>query len=153
MRLQTEDQSEPLESLLAKANAEALEKKQPAQTVDLSRLDSMGLDELKTLVRRVCGGKLAIALMTKTEIAEAMMYRLACKALDPEGRETLAAINQWLDREKGRAVTPIAAQIVVKDEKPVDKRELARKIDFLMSMAENEAETPAIMQIEKQPVS
>ena len=142
MRLQTEEQSEPLESLLAKANAEALEKKQPpAESVDLSRLDSMGLEELKTLVRRVCGGKLAIALMTKTEIAEAMMYRLACKALDPEGRETLAAINQWLDREKGRAVTPIAAQIVVKDEKPVDKRELARKIDFLMSMAENEKET------------
>ena len=110
-----------------------------AEHADLSRLDSMSKQALIALIIKM--GGVDVALMTKTEIAEAYLHRLATESLDKRSARWESAGREWLDREKGKAVTPIAAQIVVKDEKPVDKRELARKIDFLMSMVENEGET------------
>ena len=109
--------------------------------LDLGVIDQMDAPALRTLLKRIGGHSLKIGLMTKQEIGEAMMHRLAVKALDPAGRDTLAAIQQWLDREKGKAVTPIAAQIVVKEEKPIEVKELARRVDFLLAMADNAAET------------
>lgn len=106
---------------------------------DIATLRSMSKEALVSLIIKM--GGVDVALMTKQEQAEAMMHRLAEKALDKNGRETLAAINQWLDREKGKAITPIAAQIKIVDDKPIDRRELARKIEFLMSMADSEPET------------
>lgn len=110
--------------------------------IELASLESLSKSGLIALIKRLNPDSVRIGLMTKEEIGEAMMHRLAVKALDPAGRETLAAINQWLDREKGRPVTPVAAQVHVKVDEVIDKKQLAREIAFALAIVENEEKTP-----------
>ena len=111
---------------------------------DLSRLDSMGLEELKTLVRRLacqCG---MVAGMTREETAQAMMDELAAYALRPmigtalkaDINARIAAIDKWMDRAEGKPIQKqmIAAKIETSSgDTHKDRLELARKIAFLMA--------------------
>lgn len=68
---------------------------------DFSRLDSLTRDELITLIKTLPG--VSTAMLTKEEIGEAMMVKLAHTALTSRDvKDTLAAIKEWLDREHGK---------------------------------------------------
>lgn len=70
----------------------------------LSRLDSMSREELVGLVRLCNVDAVAIALMSKAEIAESMLQKLAVNALtSKDAKQTLENVNAWLDRERGKA--------------------------------------------------
>ena len=98
---------------------------------ELSRLDAMTPDELKTLVRRLlcqCG---AVALMTEEETAQAILDRCANEAV--KGSNWLPAAREWFDRKKGKAAQSIAMTVEDKgigklsdDRLLVLERELAR---------------------------
>ena len=70
--------------------------------VDLSRLDSMTPEELKTLVRRLacqCG---MVAAMTEEETAQAILDRFANEALTSDVKQAIGAGTAWFDRTRGK---------------------------------------------------
>ena len=74
----------------------------PAESVDLSRLDSMTPEELKTLVRRLacqCG---MVASMSEGETAQAILDRFANEALTSDVKQAIGAGTAWFDRTKGK---------------------------------------------------
>ena len=81
------------------------------EAIDLN-LDSMTLDDLKTLTRRLacqCG---LVATMSEEETAQAMLDRLASIGLDNRVgisavKEAISAITLWLDRVKGKPAQTI----------------------------------------------
>ncbi len=91
----------------------------PKQTIavesdDLSRLDSLSREELIALVRRLDGA--AIGMMTKEEVAEAMLFKLAHTALTSrDTKDTLAAIREWLDRSEGKPMQRQQMLVAVAD--------------------------------------
>lgn len=87
-----------------------------------ARLDSLSIERLHALCRRLlcqCGH---VALMTKEETAQAMLDELAMVALKPvvvglnmraDIQSKLAAIDKWLDRERGKATQRIEQDVKV----------------------------------------
>ncbi len=81
-----------------------------------AKLDALGLEEMKALVRRLlcqCG---AVALLSREETAQAMLDELARLALRPirtdknlwpDVQQRMAAIDKWLDRERGKPVQAV----------------------------------------------
>lgn len=76
-------------------------------TPDLSRIEHLSKPELISLVERMsrqCG---LVASMTEEELAQAMMDKLAHTALSSNGKDTLNAIREWLDRVKGKPIQSV----------------------------------------------
>lgn len=100
----------------------AIETKKEISSDDLLNLDSMDIDQLKSLIRRfTCQCGLA-ATMSKDETAQAMRDVLAETALRPiapginmkaDIRSRLDAIDKWLDREEGKPTQAINTTVVV----------------------------------------
>ncbi len=76
-----------------------------------ARIDAMTVEELKAAVRRYMAVQGDILLLTKEETAQAMLDTLAATALRPvrtdnnlwaDLQQRMAAIDKWLDREKGK---------------------------------------------------
>ena len=128
---------------MPKSSVIATPSETPPQTpqIDPTALEGLTRDELIALVKIMPGWP--VALMSEDEQAEAMFTRLAIEGLDPKGKQWQTAISQWFDRKRGKPVTPVAAAIVVKDDKPLDRRELARQVDFLLAIARN-SDAPVI---------
>lgn len=117
-KAQTEEQGEPIEEILAEANAKALAKKDqsspsPAPTEsELAMLADLPPD-LRDLCRRICDARWGeIAGMDDKRIAAAMMLRYAHEGLTSKSsRDWMAGCDKWLARQLGNPVTPIAAKV------------------------------------------
>lgn len=107
---------------IAKSDAEIAVSK--VASVDLSAIDTMPIDELRTLCKRMacqCG---LIARMTREETAQAMLDTLAETALKPivmglnmkaDIQSRMTAIDKWLDRTEGKATQRIEQKIEYND--------------------------------------
>src|ERR1700735_2836563 len=74
---------------------------------ELTKLDDMSKEELKTLVRRVCGASsyIELSFLSQEEIKEATRLRLADIALrNKDDKIALQAIQQLLDRLEGKPI-------------------------------------------------
>lgn len=92
----------------------------PPEHADLSRLDSMGLEELKTLVRRVCAARWGeIALMSEDEAYEAVCLKMLHGGLtQSDVWKALPPLREWADRRRGKAPQSIAMTV---ESKGIDK--------------------------------
>lgn len=89
-----------------------------AESVNLTRLDSMSREELIALCKRFARQCGMVAAMTKEETAQAMLDTLAHTALKPivsgvnmkaDIQSRMTAIDKWLDRERGK---PMQTQVI-----------------------------------------
>lgn len=87
-------------------------------SIDLATIDTMGIDELRTLCKRMASQCGLVARMTREETAQAMRDTLAETALKPivmglnmkaDIQSRMAAIDKWLDRTEGK---PAQTQII-----------------------------------------
>lgn len=78
---------------------------------DLSAIDSMDADSLRKLIRTTAGAFWGYALTDRKEIAEAMKLRLAHIGLTADAKDALVAIERWLDREEGRPLQSVKAEV------------------------------------------
>jgi len=81
---------------------------------ELAKLETMDANALLRLVQRMNAVLLGIALKDDEQVAEAMLLKLAHIALTSrDSKDTLAAIREWLDRVKGKAVQPISQAVKI----------------------------------------
>lgn len=79
---------------------------------DLSRLDSMTPDELKSLITRLCGAMWCVGLKTQEEIAEAFKLKLAISGMaEKDMFKALPIMREWFDRSLGKASQSIAMTV------------------------------------------
>lgn len=135
---QTELIGIPIENMLAQANARVLQEK---EDVSIERLQRMSRNELMALIQRISGARWGeVALMNRQERLEAGNLRLWHAGLTgTDVSKWLPALREVLDRELGKSVTPIAAQVLVKDEQenPPDIKQLAREIEFCLAITKD----------------
>ena len=120
------------------AKPKTLPPEKPQEALDLSRLDGMTRDELKTLVRRMARQCGMAAAMTKEETRQAILDRYAAEAINPRThtKDFVVAGAHWLDREDGKPVQKqiLAAKIETRDmTDPTMVKDLARRLDFILA--------------------
>ena len=98
----------------------------------LTTLHIMRKDALISLIQRVSGAMWGIGLQTEEQTAEAMLLKLAINGLtSQDNKDSLANINAWLDRKRGKPAQYIEQKSLVAIMEIKERREIAK----------NEAET------------
>ena len=70
---------------------------------EMEKLDKMPVEQLRTLVRTICGAMNGLPLKDPEEIAAAFKLKCAYEGLrTPDITKMLAAMGSWFDREKGK---------------------------------------------------
>lgn len=104
----------PLKNFTPRANPQKLEQNtqiNDKSPLDLAGIDTMDVEELRDLCKRMACQYGLIARMTQDETAQAMLDTLAETALKPIVRglnmkadiqNRMSAIDRWLDRTKGK---------------------------------------------------
>lgn len=109
----------PMKPIVGASNTSS-EQNNPLPADVMARVDMMPHDELKTLVRRLLCQYGAGAIMTEEEINQAFLDKLTEIALKPIGsgmkmradiQSCMAAINQRMDRTKGKPAQSIAMEV------------------------------------------
>lgn len=111
---------------------------EPLDTATLSLLDKTALIALVQRIGAARWGE--VAMMSKNERMEAARLKLWHYGLTQgDIYKALPALKEVMDREVGKAVTPIAAKIETIEAKQLSSPvEIARKIKFVLAMARDE---------------
>ena len=84
----------------------------PSSTPDLSQIDSMDVEALRNLIRKVAGAIWGYAMMDdqqKAEAARLKLYNMGMSA--SEVHKVVPALDKWFDRTQGKAPQSIAMTV------------------------------------------
>lgn len=95
---------------------------------DLATIDLMTIDELRGLVRRVSGAMWGYALQDKEQKKEALRLKIYGIAMNSSNDAViLKAANDWLDREEGKPMQRVQAQVAIATVSLEDRRKEAQE--------------------------